>query len=139
MRGSGNIGSIVFALAILSGVLAVCQGADPTKHRAVLILAIDQPIRPFARDLVDGIQDSTRDAIELSIFVEFRGPSPLESDEVAAQRMKLLETRYAGQPIEVLVAIGDETVSDAEKLRNDLFPSAKLLFLIARKGTVQSG
>src|SRR5277367_4290591 len=121
MRGSGNIGSIVFALAILSGVLAVCQGADPTKHRAVLILAIDQPIRPFARDLVDGIQDSTRDAIGLSIFVEFMGPSPLESEAIAVQRRKLLSARYAGQPIEMVVAIGDEAVSDADELRNDLF------------------
>ena len=119
--------------------LGLCQGAAPAKHRGVLILIIDQPIRPFARDLLDGIQESTQDAIGISIFVEFLGSSALESEPVAIQRRQLLATRYAGQPIEIIVAIGDQTVPEAEKLRTDLFPSAKLIFLINSTETVRTG
>jgi hypothetical protein len=68
----------------------VCQSTNSSKHRAALILLTDQPIRPFARHILDGIEEATRDAIDLSLFVEFNGPTALETEAVAAQRRSCL-------------------------------------------------
>lgn len=126
----------LLAFTALHCVIGSCQStstqsAPATKHHAVLVLVIDQPVRPFSRDLLDGIQDATRDAIGLSLFVEFNGPTALETEEVVVQRQRLRTARYAGHPIEIIVAIGDRILADAEKLRSDLFPSAKMLFVVA--------
>lgn len=117
-----------FTLYVFSG-LALCQNAAPT-HRAVLVLVIDQPGRVFARDVLEGIQEATRDAIDITLFIDFNGPTALETKEVATKRQQLRMTRYAGQPIEVIVAIGDRVLGDAEKLRAELFPSAKFIFAV---------
>lgn len=118
-----------FALYILSG-LALCQDAVPAKRRAVLVLVLDQPGRAYVPDLLGGIQEALRDAIDITLFSEFSGPTVLESAEVEAQRQNLRRVRYAGQPIEVIVAIGDRILGEADKLRNDLFPDAKLIFAV---------
>ncbi len=131
MRGRGIITGVVCALVGLTVNPEFCRGADSTFHGKVLILSIDQPSRPFARELLGGIQDSTRQSIGISTFVEFFGPTALESPAVTAHRRKLLATRYAGQPIQVIVAVGERTLPEAEMLRNDLFPSARLIFLVS--------
>jgi two-component system, LuxR family, sensor kinase FixL len=130
-----------FLLMCTALACSVAPGQDNAreKRRAVLILTIDQPNRPFARDLIDGIQDSTREAIGLSTFIEFQGSTALESSDVAVQRQKLLAARYAGKDIDIIVAIGDRTIPEAERLRNELFPAAKLLFLVSSKDTIRSG
>jgi|KBSMisStaDraftv2_1062788.scaffolds.fasta_scaffold108233_2 hypothetical protein len=137
MHGRVQLCSL-FLLAALVGMPDLCQGATAEKHTDVLILCIDQPTRPFARELLEGIQQSVRDAIGLSVFVEFLGPTALESEEVAGQRRKLLAARYAGRPIGIVLAIGDRAVPEADKLRNNFFPSANLLFLISSRGTVRN-
>jgi signal transduction histidine kinase/GAF domain-containing protein len=124
-------GLFLSAVVALTCSLGFSQNSIPTRHRNVLILSIDQPTRPFARELLYGIQEATRDATGVSLFVEFLGPTALETESVAIQRQHLLAARYAGQPIELIVAIGDRAVGNAEKLRDDLFPSAKLLFLVS--------
>ena len=130
---------LLFLLAALVAAPGLCQAATPEKRTDVLILCIDQPTRPFARELLEGIQQSVRDAIGLSVFVEFLGPTALESEEVAGQRRKLLAARYAGRPIGIVLAIGDRAVPEAEKLRNNFFPSANLLFLISSRDTIRTG
>jgi C4-dicarboxylate-specific signal transduction histidine kinase len=117
----------------------LCQNASSPKQRAALILLHDQPIRPANREYLDGIQEATRDAIGLTLYVEFHGSAALETEAVAIQRRKLLANRYAGQPIELLVAIGDRILPEAERLRTDLFPSARLLFLIVSRDSIPAG
>lgn len=117
----------LFAFSVLACDRASGQDAVSPKH-AVLVLIIDQPGRQFARDMLEGIQEATRDAIDITLFIEFSGPTALESREVEIQRQKLRMARYAGQPIEIIVAIGDRVLADATQLRDELFPSAKLIF-----------
>src|SRR5271154_1030954 len=119
-----NSWSFPLAFTILSCAHAWCQTPGSIAHHAILILVIDQPGRPFARDMLEGIEESTRDAIGVTVFVEFNGATALETPEVAKQRQQLRATRYARQPIEIIVAIGDRVLPDAENLRDDLFPSA---------------
>jgi C4-dicarboxylate-specific signal transduction histidine kinase len=88
------------------------------------------------RHVLDGIQEATRDALGLTLFVEFNGPATLETEAVAESRRKLLRQRYANQPIDLLVAIGDRLLPETERLRKDLFPSAKLVFLVASRNSV---
>lgn len=121
--------SFLFALCAWTAGLALCQ-TSPPKKRAVLVLILDQPNRAYVPDLLGGLQESLRDSIDITLFYEFAGPTALESAEVETQRQSLRRARYAGQPIEVVVAIGDPVLADADKLRNDLFPSAKLIFLV---------
>jgi signal transduction histidine kinase len=138
MLDKGHLWCFLFAFGALSCAPGFCQDTTTTRHRAVLILVIDQPSGPFSRDLLEGIQDATKDAIGLTIFVDFNGPTALQTEEVVAQRQRLRMTRYAGQPIEIIVAIGDRVLTDAEKLRSDLFPSAKLLFVVASPKLIPS-
>lgn len=130
-----NIWCFLSAFCGIGYEFGFCQAIDSTKHRAALILITDQPTRPTTRDLLDGIQEATRDAIGLTLFVEFNGPTALENQDVIVERRRLLTKRYAGQRIELLVAVGDRVVAEAESLRADLFPSAKLLFLALSRNT----
>lgn len=139
MSRAGKTSLVVMAYSVVAGALGVCQEARPPGRHKVLVLILDQPIRPFARELLEGIQESTRDSIGVSLFIEFIGPTALESETVAAQRRQLLAVRYVGQPIELIVAIGDRTVKEAEQLRKDLFPGAKLLFLVVSPEAVREG
>jgi signal transduction histidine kinase len=134
-----NSWSFPLAFTILSCAQAWCQTPGSIKHHAILILVVDQPGRPFAHDMLEGIEESTRDAIGVTVFVEFNGATALETPEVAEQRLQLRATRYAGQPIEIIVAIGDRVLPDAEKLRDALFPSAKLIFAVASPRLIPPG
>lgn len=75
----------------------------------------------------------------LTLYVEFNGPVSLESETVAAERRKLLAVRYAGQPIEVLVAIGDRMLPQAEALRQEFFPHARLFFVTILRSSIPNG
>lgn len=117
----------LFALFAFGSRLALCQGTVSPKH-TVLVLIIDQPGREFARDMLDGIREATRDSIDITLFIEFNGPTALETPDIVARRQQLHRTRYASQPIEIIVPLGARVLAEAAQLRDELFPSAKIIF-----------
>lgn len=102
----------------------------------MLVLVHDQPGRPFAQRLLEGVRAEVEEDINLAVYVEFMGPEPLESAKVQKSREQLLVEQYRNQPIDGLLAIGDNQVRIAAKLRRERFPGAKLFFLIVNQESV---
>jgi signal transduction histidine kinase len=125
---------LLAAFALLA--LPQSAAAQSDARHAMLVLVVDQPGRVFAQRILEGIQQSTRDSIGLSTYVEFLGPSVLESPAVIADRERLVVSRYSRLNIEVLVAVGDQTLPLASRLRREFFPSAKLHFVAISKASV---
>jgi hypothetical protein len=149
-RGSGvKRKTILLSLAAISllapAAMLARSAAQPvqfahTNNRHVLLLIPGPGGRPMISEMVQKAEEQLilRRGPELELDAETIDPRAQRNPQMEAIQKQWLQTKYAGQPIDMVIALGASVLPVAEEMRSEMWPEASIVFCCLDRAFLQS-
>ena len=127
-RRRAVLGWGVLSLALVGAAPHVRSDGPPTRH--VLFLNSYRQGLEWSDDLVRGMQTALEEQpYPITFSVEHMDSGRFSGPTYEAQLQDLLRFKYAGRPIDAIVAADDEALTFLLAHRTELFPHVPVVFL----------
>lgn len=122
---------IVLGVAVCAGLLlGVSVRSDAADGKRVLIVRDEPPDMPGGRVLVDQIESTLRraSAAPIEFFIETLDTRRFTGDQYERRLADLLVEKYAGMPLDLVVAYSEPAFRFVTRSRETVFPRVPILF-----------